>query len=118
MKGKTSVANTKKLWIGIGVLALLTPLGLMIPAFFGAGGAWGEWGLDEIEKIAGFLPEGMKHLADTWNSPLPDYAVPGQGRGLASESLGYVLTAIIGVAVTAGAGYLLAKVLSRKDKTE
>ena len=104
-----------KLWVGIGVLVLLSPLGVVLPALFNAKGAWGEWDLDEIEKIIGFVPEGMKRLARVWKAPLPDYAVPGQSRGLAGESLGYILTAVIGVAVTAGAMYLLAKILSRRN---
>jgi hypothetical protein len=108
------MTTTKKLWIGIGILVLLTPLGLIVPALFGAGGAWGEWGLDEIEKILGYVPEGMKKLADLWKAPLSGYSVPGQGGGLAGGSLGYILTAVLGVAVTAGLAYLLAKVLGRK----
>ncbi len=108
----------KKLWIGIGILALLSPLGVIMPKWFGAEGAWGEWGLDEIEKIAGFVPAGMKRLATIWKAPLPDYAVPGQRTGLLGESLGYVLTGIIGVAITAGAMYSLSKLLVRRNKTD
>jgi hypothetical protein len=110
------MTTTKKLWIGIGVLVLLTPLGLIIPALFGAGGAWGEWGLREMEKLSGFVPEGMKRLAERWKSPMPGYSVPGQGKGLGGGSMGYIITAVIGVALTAGAGYLLAKYFSRKDR--
>ncbi len=105
----------RKLWIGIGILALLSPLGLLIPALFGAGGAWGEWGLDEIKKLMGYVPEGMKHHAENWKAPLPDYTVPGQGRGLLGESMGYLLTAIIGVAAVAGVMYLIVRLIGRKD---
>jgi cobalt/nickel transport protein len=105
----------KKLWIGVGILALLSPLGVILPKLFGAKGAWGEWGLDEIEKIAGFVPPGMKRLAETWKAPLPDYALPGQSKGIAGESFGYVVVAIIGVAFTAGLMYFLAKLLVRKE---
>jgi hypothetical protein len=106
---------TKKLWIGIGVLAVLSPLGVIVPKMFGAGGAWGEWGLDEIQKVAGFVPEGMKRMAEIWKAPLPDYGLPGQGEGLGSQSFGYVVTAIIGVAFVAGLMYLLTKLLVRKN---
>jgi hypothetical protein len=110
------MTTVKKLWIGIAILALLSPLGLIIPALFGAGGAWGEWGLEEIKKLVGYIPEGMQKLAELWKSPLPDYTVPGQKQGLAHESLGYILTAVIGIAITAGLAYVLAKLLGRKDK--
>ncbi len=109
-----SMSTIKKLWIGLGILALLSPLGVVLPKMFGAEGAWGEWGLDEIEKIAGFVPAGMKRLAETWKAPLPDYALPGQGKGIAAESVGYVIMAIIGVALTAGLMYLLTRLLVRK----
>lgn len=110
------MTTTKKLWIGIGILVLLSPLGLIIPAFFGAGGAWGEWGIDEIEKIAGFVPEGMKRLAESWKAPLPDYAVPGQDQGAAPEGLGYIVTGVIGIAATAGVMYLITMLVLRKHR--
>ncbi len=106
---------TKQIWIGIGVLILLSPLGVILPALFKAEGAWGEWGLDEIQKQAGFIPEGMKRIAEIWKAPLPDYGLPGQGEGLGSQSFGYVVTAIIGVTFVAGMMYLLTKLLVRKN---
>ena len=108
--------TVRRLWIGIGILALLSPLGLIIPKWFGAEGAWGEWGLERIAKMAGSVPAGMKRLAEAWKAPLPDYAVPGQGRGMLGESLGYILTGVIGIAFTAGAMYILAKLLARRNK--
>ena len=112
------MTTTKKLWIGIGILIILTPLGLIVPKWFGAEGAWGEWGLDEIEKVAGFVPEGMKRLGKIWKAPLPDYALPGQSKGLAVESLGYMLSAIIGIAITTGVMYSITKFLGRKKKSD
>jgi len=106
------------MWIGIGILALLSPLGLLIPKWLGAGGAWGEWGTDEIRTITGYIPAGMKRLADRWKAPLPDYALPGRSSGLLGESLGYVLAGIIGIAFTAGAMYILTKLLTRKGRTD
>ena len=32
-----------KLWIFIAVLVILTPIGLVLPAYFKSGPAWGEW---------------------------------------------------------------------------
>ena len=109
--------SIRKLWIGIGILVVLSPLGIIIPAYFGAGGAWGEWSLDQIEKIAGFVPEGMKRTARVWKAPMTNYAVPGQGQGPTHSGIGYVLTVVIGIAVTAGIVYLLAKILARKNGT-
>ena len=112
------MSNRKKLWFAIGILILLSPLGVIIPKMFGAEGAWGEWGLEEIKKIAGFVPAGMKQLAKIWNAPLADYGLPNQGNGLAGKSVGYVIAAVVGVALTAGLMYLLARLLGRRNGTK
>ncbi len=111
-----SAKTVKKLWIGIAILALLSPLGLIVPALFGAGGGWGEWGVEEFRKLVGYIPEGMQRLAHIWKSPMKDYTVPSQTHGMGQKSLGYVLTALIGVALAAGLAYALAKLLGRKDR--
>ena len=108
--------TVKKLWIGILILAILSPLGLVLPAFFNADGAWGEWSAEELKKITGYIPEGMKKLFDAWKAPLPGYEVPGQGQGMVSRSFGYVFTALIGIGAAAGLAYLLAKLLGKKNK--
>jgi cobalt/nickel transport protein len=106
---------TKKLWVGIGMLILFTPLGLFVPKWFGAEGAWGEWGLEEIGKVAGYVPEGMKRLTEIWKAPMPEYALPGQNKGLALQGLGYMVSAILGIALAAGVMYIIAKLLGRKN---
>lgn len=109
------MTTTKRLWIGIGVLALLSPLGIIIPKWFGAEGAWGEWGISEIEKVAGFIPEGLKRIAGIWKAPLPDYGLPAGSKGLAIESIVYMLSAVIGIALVAGIMYIITKLLARKN---
>lgn len=116
MRNEQPKSTFRRLWIAIGVLALLSPLGVLLPRWLGAGGAWGEWSAEEIERISGFIPGGMKRLAELWQAPLPGYAVPGQGKGLLGESLGYILTGLIGIAMTAGAMYALAKLLARRNR--
>ena len=110
------MTTIKKLWISIGVLVLLSPLGLIIPQWFGSEGAWGEWGPDTIEKMVGFMPQGMKRLAQKWEAPMEGYAVPGQGKGFAGENFGYIITGIIGIAVASGLMFLIAKLLIRRKK--
>ncbi len=116
-EGEKRGRSIRKLWVGIGILVILSPLGIIIPAYFGAGGAWGEWSLEQIEKIAGFVPEGMRRTAHVWKAPMTNYAVPGQGQGVAHGGMGYFLAALIGIAVTAGLAYLLAKVFARTNGT-
>lgn len=84
------------LWGILGLLALLSPLGLLA-----AGTAWGEWGPDEIPGL-GFIPAGMERLSELWQAPIPDYAVPFLG-----EKVGYVVSALLGIGATVLALWLL-----------
>ena len=92
-----------KLWIGLGILALLSPLGLLA-----SGTAWGEWGADEFSDMLGYVPQGLAKFAEIWSAPLPDYTIPGLG-----DVPGYILSAIVGMALvvilTWGLGQLLAR---------
>ncbi|MBI5026090.1 MAG: PDGLE domain-containing protein [Nitrospirae bacterium] len=113
-KFKVKSSRYKKLWIGIGILILLAPLGLIIPELFKAGGAWGEWGMDEIEKIAGYVPHGLKKLSELWKAPIPDYAFSGWDKGLKSY-IGYIFSGIIGAALVIGISMLIGKISARKN---
>ena len=50
----------KKLLIILLALAVLSPIGIFLPAAFNAGDAWGEWSTATVEKLIGFVPEKMK----------------------------------------------------------
>lgn len=102
----------KKLWIGLGVMVLLAPMGLILPEFFKAGGAWGEWGIDEIKDIAGYIPEGLRKLSGIWSAPFPDYTFSGWDKGIRSY-LSYIISGLLGVAVVVGAAYLITLILKR-----
>ncbi len=99
--------GTARLFIGLGILAILSPLGLMA-----SGTAWGEWGVEEFSKMLGYVPQGLARLSDLWKAPIPDYSVPGLG-----EVSGYVLSAFIGMAliiiITWGIGRILGQKLEK-----
>jgi cobalt/nickel transport protein len=104
-----------KFWIGLGTLIIFSPLGLLLPEHFKAGSAWGEWGIEEIQKLAGYVPKGLEKLAGLWNAPLPDYAFKGwEEQGLSHLSFAYILSAVIGVLVCIGIVLILGKFLSKK----
>jgi len=104
-----------KLWIFIGVLIVLSPLGLLLPAHFKAGSAWGEWGVDEIQKLVGYVPKGLGKLASLWSAPFPDYAFKGwKNKPIADLSLAYIFSAIIGILICVCVVFILGKFLSKK----
>ena len=93
---------TRWLWAGLGVLMVVSPLGLLA-----AGIAWGEWGAADfhdpairaqITQASGNIappahaPQGLEHLASIWTAPIPDYAPPFMHH----ESFGYILSAVVG----------------------
>jgi uncharacterized membrane protein YphA (DoxX/SURF4 family) len=96
----------RKLWITLGVLVLLSPLGLLA-----SGTAFGEWGLDQLKEEVGFVPAGVARFADLYHSILPDYSVPALGSSAAGSIIGYILSAIAGVVLIIGVFTLFAKII-------
>lgn len=95
-----------KLWILIAVLAISTPIGLIVPEYFKAGSAWGEWGSDEIKKLIGYVPKGLEKLSDIWASAIPDYG---------TSKISYIVSAILGIIIVIGLTFLMGKFLGKKE---
>jgi len=107
---------TTKFLIGIVVLVVLSPLGLILPAHFKAGGAWGEWGADEMQKLVGYIPQGLAKLSSLWSAPMPDYAFKGwEEKGLSRLSFAYIISAILGIGIIVLVMIGIGKLLSKKD---
>jgi len=108
---------TTKLWVGIAVLILLSPIGLIIPEHFKAGSAWGEWGADEMQKLVGYIPQCLEKLSSLWNAPMPDYAFKGwEEKGLPYLSLAYIISAVAGIAITVILMLFIGKMLAKKGE--
>jgi hypothetical protein len=108
--------NTRRLWTIVIILACLAPLGLWLPQHLRASGAWGEWGPEELGKQVGSVPRGMARSSDLWRAPLPDYAPKGtESRSLLVQSIWYVASAFIGVAVCGLFIWLLGRRLARRE---
>ena len=101
-------ARAGAIYASLVALVCLSPLGLLA-----AGTAWGEWGADEIKGVVssgkplGFVPAGMEK-GFSYGALFPDYAMSGL-----PEWLGYVLSAVVGVAILVIVFKLLG--LARKD---
>ncbi|MDD5674039.1 MAG: hypothetical protein PHC61_07750 [Chitinivibrionales bacterium] len=106
-----------KLWIGLGTLAVISPIGLYLPEKLKAGDAWGEWGPDKIKELVGYIPSGFGKLSSTWNAVMPEYAFKGwEEKGLWHLSFAYIISAVIGVGLCVGGVYLLCKLLAGKER--
>lgn len=69
-------------------LICLSPLGLLA-----SGEAWGEWGVETIGKVLGYVPQGLQK-GFSFSALFPDYMVKGF-----PDALGYVVSATAGAAV-------------------
>ena len=105
-------ARYKPVLTALLVLVVLTPIGLIA-----TGTAWGEYGTDEIKGMIGYIPKGMAQMADKWNALMPDYSLPALGDGQAASIGGYILSAVVGIAVVGLLIFLLSKLIVKKDKT-
>jgi cobalt/nickel transport system permease protein len=115
--------STWKLWVGLGVLMILTPLGLLASA-----SAWGEWGASDFASKSGRAtiasqslhhgtsihqaPQGLAHLATIWTAPMPDYAPPF----MHSATFGYIVSAIFGGGLIIIAFFLIAWLTGRLQR--
>jgi cobalt/nickel transport protein len=106
----------KKLWLGLFVMALLSPLGIILPERFGAEDAWGEWGLVALEKLLGYVPEGLKKTADIWAAPVPDYNFGGETALLSTKMLSYIVSGIIGIILASLVIIIISKLLFKNEK--
>lgn len=94
------------LWIVLGVLVVLSPIGLLAP-----GTAWGEWGAEELTSLGlSVIPRGLEKLSGLWGAPMPDYDIPALGNA----SLSYILSAIAGVILTIVVVWLFSTLLATR----
>lgn len=105
----------KKLWLGLLLMALLSPLGLVLPARFKAGGAWGEWGTETLEKLLGYVPAGLRQYADLWTAPIPDYNLGGAHASTGLQLASYIVSGLVGIATVGLAVYGLSRLLVKHE---
>jgi cobalt/nickel transport system permease protein len=93
------------LWIGLLVLVLASPLGLLAP-----GTAWGEWGTQQLRaRGLATIPAGLQQLSGLWGAPLAGYRL----RSLGNASLGYILSAALGILVIAVVAWLFSLLVTK-----
>ncbi len=106
----------KKLWLWLFVMALLSPLGIILPGKFGAEGAWGEWGADALEKLLGYIPGGLKRTADIWAAPIRNYTFGGEGALISTRIVSYIVSAFIGIVLVWVIVLIISRLLFKHEK--
>ena len=95
------------LWGTLGVLILLTPLGLLA-----SGTAWGEWDPAAVKAAVGYMPAGLQRLSGIWTAAMPDYAP----AFIKNPFVGYMVAGITGVALIAAIVWVIGLLLARRDQ--
>jgi cobalt/nickel transport protein len=108
--------SQRKLWIGLFIMALLTPLGIVLPHIFDGGTAWGEWGIDKLERLLGYAPQGLKRLSDIWKAPVPNYIFGGREASMTIQIISYVASGLLGVLAVALVVFLITRLRAKNDK--
>lgn len=111
--GKSFFNRYKAFIIGLAVLVALVPAGL-----FASGSAWGEWGNDEIRSMLGYVPAGLDKLSGIWKAIVPDYSIENLGGGFFGSSLGYVISALIGILLIFGVLLVSSRLMVNKNDTK
>jgi cobalt/nickel transport protein len=106
----------KKLLVILVVLAVISPIGIYLPMKFNAKDAWGEWSKETIEKMIGFVPEGLKKTVDVWKAPIPGYNLVDDKSPFTMQAFSYILSGIIGIALCIIVLYGLAKIFIKKNE--
>ncbi len=108
--------SQKKLWIGLVVLALLTPIGIILPEKFKAGGAWGEWRPEELEKLLGYVPAGLRRLSELWKAPVSDYSFGNEGASITVKVISYIASGLVGILAVGLVIYWVSRLIIRNGK--
>ena len=89
------------------LLIILAPLGILAK-----GTAWGEWSGDELGAKLGYVPHGIVQAEGWWRALFSGYSVGPLGGGVAGESAGYIVSALIGSAMIYGITRLVIRLLA------
>lgn len=92
------MSSYKKLIIGLAILILLSPLGLITE-----NPAWGEWSEAEMTTMLGFMPQGIKD-GSWFDAPFGDYSFAPLG-----DIGGYIFSATLGSIIVISIFYALKK---------
>jgi cobalt/nickel transport protein len=106
----------KKYIIFIGILIVLSPIGLFLPDYFKAGDAWGEWSVESVKEQTGHEPEGMKKNSEIYRAPVPDYNLGKENDSLSKLSVSYIISGLIGAGIVFLLTFGISKLLFRKSE--
>jgi cobalt/nickel transport protein len=106
----------KKILVILLLLCMLTPVGILLPAYFNTGDAWGEWSAETVKELVGYVPKGLSKYSDLWKAPLHEYSVNSKDKSMVHQSGFYIFSGIIGATLTFVVMLLISKLIVKNGK--
>jgi cobalt/nickel transport protein len=106
----------KKILVVLLLLCLITPVGILFPAFFNAGDAWGEWSAQTVKELVGYVPKGLEKYSDIYKAPIPGYTVNTKDRSIMHKSGFYIVSGLLGATITYVVMLLITKIIVRNGE--
>jgi hypothetical protein len=72
--------------------------------------------MEKLEELLGYVPEGLKKLADLWKAPIPDYNFGGEGASMTLQVFSYIASGLLGIGACAFVVYVVARFMARHGK--
>ncbi|MDR3539870.1 MAG: cobalt transporter CbiM [Desulfosporosinus sp.] len=113
-ESKSTAFRFGKYVIGLLVIAIFTPLGLLA-----SGGAWGEGGAEDVKAQIGYIPSGLEKFADFWKHAIfRDYGIAGYDQTFWQQALGYLVSAFVGVLLIGLITYVIGRFVGKKSQSQ
>ncbi|HEY5470611.1 MAG TPA: PDGLE domain-containing protein [Bacteroidales bacterium] len=106
----------RKILIILLILCLISPIGILLPMFFNAGDAWGEWSAQTVKELVGYVPQGLAKYSDLWKAPITDYTINSTDKSVVHQSGYYIISGIFGATVTYIVMLIIARLITRNAK--
>ena len=106
----------KKILILLLLLCLITPVGILLPIYFNAGHAWGEWSAQTLKDLIGYVPQGLAKYSDVWKAPIADYTINTADKSLVHQSGFYIVSGIIGATITYVVMLFISRLIIKNDE--
>jgi cobalt/nickel transport protein len=106
----------KKILLLLLLLCLITPLGILLPIYFNAGHAWGEWSAQTLKDLIGYVPQGLAKYSDVWKAPIADYSINTGDKSVVHQSGFYIVSGIIGATITYVVMLFISRLIIKNDE--
>jgi len=106
----------KRVLIILSLLCLVTPVGILLPMFFNAGDAWGEWSARTVKELIGYVPQGLAKYSGVWKAPLMDYTLNAGDKSVVHQSGYYIVSGIFGATLAYIVMLIITKIIVGNEK--